>query len=199
MKASGAKMVRVGIFAGAFDPVHRGHIAFALAAAARCQLDKVVLLPERSPRGKLGVSDFKHRLRMARLAVRPHRKLTVLALDDTQFTTDATLPQLSQRYPGAELVLLIGSDVARSFGFRWPGLERLLCAVELAISLRAGESAEDLQEFLGELKLPVRAMFINGPHASVSASEVRQGNLQVIEPLVRGYIEQNGLYRPQVA
>lgn len=191
--------MRVGIFSGTFDPVHRGHVAFALAALKQCQLDKVVLLPERSPRGKLGVSDFKHRLRMLRLAVRPHRKLSVLALSDTQFTAQQTLPQLQAKYPGAQLVMLLGSDVVQTFGFRWPGLDVLLQSVELAVSTRAGESESALREFLDTLDLPLTATFVNGPHAHLSATEVRKGNLQGIEPLVRDYIEQNQLYRAQTA
>ena len=194
-------MTRVGIFSGTFDPIHRGHIAFALAALKQCALDKVVLLPERSPRGKLSVSDFMHRVRMARLAVRPHRKLSVLALDESQFTVAHTLPQIQAKYPGAQLVMLFGSDVVKSFGFRWPGLETFLTTVELAISTRAGESEEALRRFLDDLGMPLTATFVNGPHAHLSATEVRKGNLQGIEPLVREYIERNQLYgqAPQTA
>jgi len=186
--------MRIGIFSGTFDPIHRGHIAFAHAAIKQCRLDKVVLLPERSPRGKIGVIDFKHRISMLRLAVRPHRKLSVLALNDEQFTIGTTLPQLILRYSGAELVMLMGSDVVHSFGYRWPGLETLLAEVELAISLRAGEAKTDMMTFLQDLGLSVRATIVEGPHAHLSATEVRKGNLQGIEPMIRAYIEQNQLY-----
>ena len=191
--------MRIGIFSGTFDPVHRGHIAFALAALKQAALDKVVLLPERSPRGKLGVSDFAHRVKMLRLAVRPHRKVSLLTLDEDRFTTEHTLPVLQKRFAGAELVLLLGSDVVRTFGFRWPQLDKLLTSVSLAISLRAGESEADMRLFLESLGKPVRATIVAGPHAHVSATEVRSGNLQGIEPIVREYIEQNALYQPGVA
>lgn len=191
--------MRIGIFSGTFDPIHRGHIAFALAALKQCNLDKVVLLPERSPRGKVGVSDFKHRLHMARLAVRPHRKLSVLALDDNTFTVGATLPQLQERYADAKLVMLFGSDVVQTFGFRWPGLDVLLGNVELAVSTRAGETEEALYSFFETLDMPSTVHFVYGPHAHVNATEVRSGNLQGIEPLVREYIEQHQLYGVQNA
>lgn len=191
--------MRIGVFSGTFDPVHRGHVAFALAALKQCGLDKVVFLPERSPRGKLGVSDFKHRLHMLRLAVRPHRKLSVLALDDMQFTAGRTLPQLQEKYKGAQIVLLLGADVVRTFGFRWPDLEKLLLSVELAITTRAGESENVVQSFLEALSVPLQATFVHGPHAHLSATEVRRGDMGGIEPLVRDYIQQNQLYQPQVA
>lgn len=192
-------MGRVGIFSGTFDPVHRGHIAFALAALKQCALDKVVLLPERSPRGKVGVSDFKHRLHMVKLAVRPHRKLSVLALDDNTFTVGGTLPQLQDQYPGAELVMLFGSDVVQTFGFRWPGLDVLLKSVELAVSTRAGETEDALKSFFESFDMPHTVHFVHGPHAHVSATEVRNGDLQGIEPVVREYIQQNQLYGVQSA
>lgn len=192
-EAQGLSM-RIGIFSGTFDPIHRGHVGFAQAAIKQCRLDKVVLLPERSPRGKLGVSDFAHRLRMLRLAVRPHRKLTVLSLADERFTVATTLPQLLAQFAEHDLVMLVGSDVVHSFGFRWPGLETLLAKVELAISLRAGEAEADIRGFLHSLGLSVRATIVEGPHAHLSATEVRTGNLQGIEPAVRDYIQQHQLY-----
>lgn len=188
--------MRIGIFAGTFDPVHRGHIAFALAALKQAALDKIVLLPEHSPRGKLGVSDFAHRVNMLRLAVRPYRKLSVLVLSEARFSVEHTLPALQKRFANAQLVLLLGSDVVRTFGFRWPQLDKLLASVELAISLRAGESEADMQAFLDSLGKPVQATVVTGPHAHVSATEVRNGNMQGIESIVREYIEQNALYQP---
>lgn len=187
-------MSRVGIFAGTFDPVHRGHVAFALATLKQCNLDKVVLMPERSPRGKVGVSHFEHRTHMLRLATRQHRKLSVLTLDDEVFTVGATLPQLQTRYEGAELVLLFGSDVVQTFGFRWPGLDMLLKSVELAVSTRAGETEDAVRSFFESFDVPHTVHFVHGPHAHVSATEVRSGNMQGIEPLIREYIEENQLY-----
>lgn len=189
--------MRIGMFSGTFDPIHRGHVAFALAAAKQLALDKVLVMPERSPRGKIGVSSFDHRVRMARLATGPNRKLKTIALEDQKFTIAGTLPQIEAMYPGADLVMLLGSDVVRTFGFRWPGLADLLGKVELAVSLRAGEPEASIRDFLESLGMPAHFSVVNGPHAHLNATDVRSGNLQGIEPLVRAYIEQKQLYRPQ--
>lgn len=190
-------MTRIGIFSGTFDPIHRGHVAFALGAVKQLNLDKVLIMPERSPRGKLHVSSFEHRIRMARMVTGPQRKLKTVAMDDERFTIRATLPKIEAMYPDAELVMLIGSDVVHTFGLRWPHLEELLSKVELAISLRVGEQESTILAQLEDLGIPVTAHIVNGPHAHLSATEVRGGNLQGIEPLVRQYIEQNQLYQPQ--
>lgn len=187
--------MRIGVLSGTFDPVHRGHVAFALAAIRQCALDKVVFLPERSPRGKVGVSDFNHRLTMLKLAARQSNKLSALALDEPRFTVQQTLPALQGQFKQAALVLLCGSDIVRTFGFRWPGLDILLAHCELAVSLRAGESQADLEVFLASLNIEPRLTFVEGPHAHLSATQVRAGNLLGIDPLVRAYIEANRLYQ----
>jgi nicotinate-nucleotide adenylyltransferase len=48
-------MKKIGIFAGTFDPIHEGHVAFAQAVLADLSLDKIYFLPERQPRRKTNV------------------------------------------------------------------------------------------------------------------------------------------------
>ncbi|MEI9913739.1 MAG: adenylyltransferase/cytidyltransferase family protein [Candidatus Saccharibacteria bacterium] len=42
------KARKIGIYAGSFDPIHLGHITFALQAIEQAGLDKVYFLPEES-------------------------------------------------------------------------------------------------------------------------------------------------------
>ena len=79
-------MSKVGIFSGTFDPVHAGHIAFALEAMESAGLDKVYFLPESMPRRKSGVTHYAHRLAMLELALKPYNKLSILELPDKQFS-----------------------------------------------------------------------------------------------------------------
>ena len=52
-------MARIGIYAGTFDPVHAGHVAFALQSLEAAKLDRVYFLPERRPRGKRQVKNIR--------------------------------------------------------------------------------------------------------------------------------------------
>ena len=65
---------RIGIFAGTFDPVHKGHISFALQAIEAAGLDEVVFLPEPRPRHKQSVTDQSHRIAMINLAIKAYPK-----------------------------------------------------------------------------------------------------------------------------
>lgn len=184
----------IGIFSGTFDPVHKGHVAFALAALEQAGLDKVVFLPEQSPRAKTGVGEYSHRLEMVRRATESYTQLGVLSMDTPKFTVRETLPQLSARYIGDHITLLFGSDVVRTFGARWPGLARLAEQVDFIIGLRGNESRAGLQEFLDTLHVPIRAKFVQVSHAHQSATQIRGGDLQGVEPAVRDYIQANQLY-----
>src|SRR5688500_13565413 len=114
---------RIGIFPGTFDPVHQGHVAFCLEALRVCKLDEVLLLPERVPREKQNVADFSRRRSLLQDAVSARPALHVMVLNSDQFTVKETLPELQRKLGDAELTLLVGSDVVRTFLYRWEGLK----------------------------------------------------------------------------
>lgn len=135
---------RIGIYSGTFDPVHAGHIAFALQAIKEAKLDEVYFLPERRPRYKPVPEHFGHRTAMLTRAIRPHRHLGILELPDIYFDVSRTLPKLKHEFPGAELVFLMGSDVALGLNL-WPKIEKLLSNSGLVIALRNDHSANEVK------------------------------------------------------
>ncbi|HKX73308.1 MAG TPA: adenylyltransferase/cytidyltransferase family protein [Candidatus Saccharimonadales bacterium] len=177
-------MARIGIFAGTFDPVHNGHVAFALAAMNDCHLDSVVFLPEREPRGKHGVTPIGHRVAMLECVVADRPDFSLLQLAEPQFDVRATLPQLQRRFAGDELFLLVGSDVAAHI-VRWDGAKELLAAMEVVIGQRAGDPLP---------QLPVSTIVLPTVQAHVAASDIRSGLSQDIAPDVRKYIDAHHLY-----
>jgi nicotinate-nucleotide adenylyltransferase len=167
-------LLRVGIYAGTFDPVHAGHIAFALQAVEAAKLDHVYLMPEREPRGKAHVTHFAHRVAMIRRAARPHRQLDVLETEDRVFSTLTTLPRLQHRFPGATLVFICGSDVLAHMAL-WRHVERFLGATELCIGLREEETFAAVERVLSQLPVPpIKATIVQSYAAAVSSSKIRQ-------------------------
>jgi nicotinate-nucleotide adenylyltransferase len=142
------KTDRVGIYAGTFDPVHSGHVAFALQAVQAAKLDKVYFLPERRPRSKPQTEHFGHRVAMLRQALKPHPQLELLELVDTSFSISRTLPELKRRFDG-QLVFLIGSDVAKNLA-GWPDAARLLKDSEFVIGIRSRDSRPQLRKLVEE-------------------------------------------------
>lgn len=170
-----SKPVRIGIYSGTFNPVHSGHVTFALQALQSAKLDKVYFLPERRPRYKQNVEHYGHRVAMIRQALQLHPKLEVLETDDVSFTVSRTLPRLELQFPGAQLVFLMGSDVVSHLQ-SWPGSDILLKRSELAVGLRADSSWHDIRLRISALPIGRDKVHIVHSFApDVSSKLVRQG------------------------
>jgi nicotinate-nucleotide adenylyltransferase len=191
---------QIGIYSGTFDPVHSGHIAFAKGAVQDCGLDSVVFLPERTPRDKQNVTALAHRLALLERATAQHPELHVRELESDQFTVQQTLPEIRRLVGDAELMLLVGSDVVRTFAYRWPGLDELLQSVQLVIGMREGDDKSDIaaiiQTLEQDLSRPIRHTYIYTAQATIASSPIRTGERSDWLPTeVSRYINRHGLYR----
>jgi nicotinate-nucleotide adenylyltransferase len=190
---------RVGIFSGTFDPVHQGHIAFCLEVLQACGLDEVILLPERVPRDKENVTDLVHRAALLRRAVGPFPALRVSVLNTDQFTVAQTLPELQTMSDGAALTVLLGSDVVRTFLYRWDGLRTLFEHTSLAIGMRQEDTVEEIAAIMRQMEatydVPVQYTLIESKHPAVTSSQIRNGkHTASLSPAVTDYIKQHKLY-----
>jgi len=167
-------MTRIGIYAGVFDPVHTGHIAFALQSIEHAKLDKVYFLPERRPWHKQGVEHFGHRVAMLRRATRPHAKLEVLELEDVSFTVRRTIPRLQKQFAASEIVFLFGSDVAQQLP-NWQNAEALLRSCEIVVGVREGSMLEHIRQDIGSWPVKPKYLYIFESYAAdVSSRKVRE-------------------------
>jgi nicotinate-nucleotide adenylyltransferase len=188
---------KVGIYAGSFDPVHLGHITFALQAIEESKLDKVYFLPERNPRDKSTHEHFGHRVAMIKRAIRPHRKLALLELDDRTFSVRKTLPKLEKLFSGRQLVFLFGSDKVAGL-IDWPDAEKLLDSSEVIVGLRQSSSTQQIsQDTAVWPKPPIKVIASYWP--AVVSTEIRRSlqRGQAANGLVKSvasYIRQNWLY-----
>lgn len=168
-----SKSSRVGIYAGTFDPVHSGHVAFALQAIEAAQLDGVYFLPERQPRGKHQVEHFGHRVGMLERALKPHPRLHVMELVDAHFSVTRTMPQLKKRFTNGQLVFLFGSDIVPGLA-DWPHAAKLLEDNELVIGIRSRDNREKLRTIIeGWQVQPKSVTMFDSYAADVSSGIVR--------------------------
>lgn len=191
-------MKRIGIYGGSFNPVHAGHIAFALQALEAAQLDAVYFVPERRPRHKQGVEHFGHRVAMLKRASKPHRRLHVLEIEDMRLSVAITLPRLQKHFSGAELVFLLGSDVAPHVP-EWANAKQLL-KHELVVGVRADQQAEKVPAMTANWPLaPKRLTVVQTYGAELSSTVIREAisSKRYVPGLltsVERYAVQNWLY-----
>jgi nicotinate-nucleotide adenylyltransferase len=165
--------LRIGVYAGAFDPVHAGHVAFALQAKKAARLDQIIFMPERRPRYKPSVEHYAHRIAMLKAALSPHADLAVMEVVDRHFTVRRTLPMLQALYPGAQLVLLMGSDTVQTVP-DWKYSERLLRVCELVVGVRSDHQREVVERAVSEwTSTPQSLVVFDSLAPDVSSSRVR--------------------------
>lgn len=190
-------MKKIGIFSGTFDPVHTGHIAFAVAAQKQFLLDQVLIIPEHTPRQKNNVTSYTHRKQMLDIAAQPYPDISVITLDgDKQFTIKNTLPKLKELMPNANFVFLCGSDVVRTFTYRWEGLAEFLETTPVIVGLRGQDTVSDVHKIFMSLGIKSKYKIIESPKHQTSSAKFRSrlSQMQDISPLVAEYIAKNDLY-----
>lgn len=203
--------MRIGIYGGTFDPIHRGHLAAAKTAAEALQLDQLLLIPAAIPPHKAlqaQSASAEHRLAMTRLGAESLSmpQLTVsdreMRREGRSYTVD-TLRELAAEYPDAELWLLMGTDMLESFDtWREPAeILRLagLCAFgrnETDTKRSLALHAERLRAFCPNARMRVLTL----PNlVEASSTEIRAGlaagrGEELLAPAVYGYILRHGLY-----
>jgi nicotinate-nucleotide adenylyltransferase len=197
--AAQTRIKRIGIYSGTFDPVHTGHVAFAIQALQVAKLDEIYFLPERQPRDKQGVAHFAHRVAMLNRAARPYPQFHVLELTDISFSVERTLPKLHRRFSGNQLVFLFGSDIIAGL-MSWPKVERLLNKCELVIGVRNKYDIEGVKRQITEWPIQPANLTIFVSYApDVSSGNVREAlrrreNVHGLLSSVQRYSDHNWLY-----
>jgi nicotinate-nucleotide adenylyltransferase len=198
--------MRVALFGGTFDPVHRGHLAIAAAAADAFALERVLFAPAgRQPLKPEGTpTPFADRLAMVALACEGDARFAVSKVDAPRadgapnYTAD-TVAALRQEMPEAAVFVLVGADSFLGLR-RWHQPERLLEMAEWIVASRPGFSLEDLSSLALTPEQIGRVHLLRGVHEDVSASELRrrlsQGDAcaELLPGAVLGYIRERGLY-----
>lgn len=197
-------MKKIGIFGGSFNPPHVGHIQSAVYAAEQLGLDRLLLVPAWQTPGKnMPDASPEQRLAMLRLAVRGQEKLTVSDLELRQeqecYTCD-TVRTVQARYPGAEIYLLLGTDMFLKFR-QWRHAPELLRTVTLA-ALRRGDKKE-ASALEGEAKILTerggKVLLLDNPVLPISSTQVRrllafQAGTDFLNPGVYEFIRREKLY-----
>lgn len=169
--------MRLGIFGGAFNPVHNGHLLLAEQCREQCQLDEVWFVPTRIPPHKDAdsLSPDADRVEMLKLGTAGRSEFVVseieLQREEVSWTVD-TLRQLSDERPDDELFLLIGADSLRDFP-TWKEPEAIAELASVIAVNRGDASFEELTVDLSP-KLSDSVRLVSMPGISISATDLRR-------------------------
>lgn len=143
--------MRIGLFGGTFNPIHRCHLTIATQIRERFSLDQILFIPTGDPPHKPqdNLAPASHRLEMVRLAIAAD---PVFALSDIEVRRAAksysidTVRALRDHYgPGADLSFIIGLDAFLEFP-AWRQAPDLLQLCHFIVVSRTGRSFATLAD-----------------------------------------------------
>lgn len=200
-------MLRVGVYGGAFSPIHKGHVEAAKAFMRQMWLDVLFVIPTgMSPHKEMDNSaSAEDRMEMCRLAFRDVEGVIVsdieIKRDGKSYSID-TLRHMSCE--DQRLFMLCGTDMMLTLG-DWDDADEIfkLCypvyirrEVDRALDAKIIEKNTEYFDKYGKYVIK-----LDSPVIEISSSEIREKirNKEDISAFVDGevlkYIEEKGLYQ----
>jgi nicotinate-nucleotide adenylyltransferase len=182
----------LGLFGGAFDPPHDGHVALVRTAKAALGLDRVLILVAADPGHKHVATPAAVRLELARAAFPDDE----VVLDDHARTVDLLRAHPEWHDP----FFLVGADQLVALpSWKEPG--EVLRRARLGVATRPGYPRELADRALAAVGSPERVLLFELEPHDVSSEELRarfaRGEAVVdgVPPAVRSIVERECLYR----
>ncbi len=197
-------MERIGIYGGAFNPPHVGHLRAAEYAQKELQLSKLLLVPSGTSPHKTPPPNSPtaaQRLQMLRLAAGEQMEVSDLEITRGGISyTYMTVEQLKEQYPQQELVLLMGTDMFLSFD-SWKEPKRIWQNASLGVFYR-GDPREIEQIYQQKEKMEsagATVYLVKNPVTRISSTQLRRMlafrcGSEFLPDGVGDYIRRNGLY-----
>ena len=160
--------MNIALFGGTFDPIHRGHLNVARAAAARFRLKEVWFVPADIPPHKqtAPVTSYFHRYSMVALALAGEADFlpSLLEAPDPEahlerrpsYSIDTVRRVKVGLRKRDRLYFLIGIDAFRDIA-KWHEAEALLRECEFIVAARPGYSLDDVASSLPRTLRPSAA------------------------------------------
>jgi nicotinate-nucleotide adenylyltransferase len=203
--------LRVGILGGTFDPIHTGHLEAASAARQALSLDRLLLLPARTPphRSTEPRASAFHRFAMAALAA-AERDMMVSDLElrrDGPSYTALTLEALHRDgLAPSQLYFIAGSDAFAEVN-TWYDYPRILTLANFVVVSRPGSPHPSAlipnpPSPIPGVSGPPTLHSVEAPTPDVSSTEIRRliaagkSIKGLVPPSVADHIRRHRLYVP---
>jgi nicotinate-nucleotide adenylyltransferase len=138
---------KIGIYGGAFNPIHYGHLRTAEEVLEILSLDKVLFIPSgKTPFDKPDLERAIRRFEMVKAAIKGNRHFGISDLEirtrGRSYTVD-TIRKLNNKYTYGELYFIVGIDAFHDLP-DWKQPSRLINLTNVVIISRPGYAFAEL-------------------------------------------------------
>lgn len=198
--------MKIGVFGGTFNPPHNTHIAIAQQALLQLQLDKLIVIPCGDPPHKHCDVDKYVRLHLCQLAFDNFATVSdyELTKQGKSYTVE-TLRYIREKYPNAEIYLVIGGDSLVNFG-SWYCPNEIAQLATLVVANRSRKTSVATVRRLAK-QFGVKVQFLDMQPNGISSTDIRlkyqfgESCADAVAPAVDDYVTKHRLYaeyRPMV-
>ncbi len=181
--------MKIGIFGGSFNPVHKGHLLVANYAIKTLGLDKLIFVPTyQNPfKNKRNEIDPIHKVKMLELVLQDKYEISKFEINRQaiSYTIDSA-KYFRAKYPHDEIFWLIGSDNLKKLN-KWKNIDQIASLVQLTVFKRSSKiNQTNIKKY--------NAILLNNPLFVFSANSYKHGSLDFVDVKTQTYIGQNHLY-----
>jgi nicotinate-nucleotide adenylyltransferase len=197
--------MKIALFGGTFDPIHRGHLAVAHAAAEAYKLDRIHFVLAETPPHKQAkpITPYKHRLAMLELALEGEERFSASRIEERRtksrpeanYSIDTVRRFKQAMVKRDKLFFIIGMDSFLQID-KWKEPEALLAECEFIVVSRPGHAKGGANPtFTGKVHL-LETVAVN-----ISSTQIREAIAQGspledwVPATVAQYIKRHRLYR----
>ncbi len=199
--------MKIGIYGGTFNPIHCSHLETAKNVTEELCLDRLYLMIAADPPHKevAGHVSARKRLKMAEMATRQEDRIIPSDMEirrGGKSYTALTLQDFQRFNPGAELFLVVGSDMLKDLP-NWFHVEEVLRLATVVSVPRIGFEQDD-ESHAERLRKEYHARVIRlrKQVRGISSTEIRERLFAgrpvsgLVAPEVEKYIYESGIYFP---
>ncbi len=182
--------MRLGVYIGSFNPVHKGHIKLVNYLLENNYIDKALIVPTSGYWDKTSLVDVEKRIDM--LSIFENETIEIDRKHNSILYTYELMRELSKEYTD-ELYLIIGADNIINFD-KWKNYEELLKYKIIVMN----RNSIDIDSYITKYNTPNFIVINDFDFIDVSSTEIRNNlDNEYLDKRVLEYIKNNNLYEKE--
>ena len=189
--------MRIGVYVGSFDPVHKGHMKVVNYLINNHYVEKCIIVPTLGYWDKNNQIDISKRIDM--LKTYESENIIIDTKNNDLPYSYLILNSLKTEYPNDELYLIIGNDLISEFD-KWKNYEEILKHKVIVIKRIKVNTRDYVNKLNAKGRFVILDNFRNMHVSSTMVrdnfyNETKENLLKAIDEKVYNYIIENNLYK----